>query len=645
MKSAAAWILSLLVSMLITWAVSEGTAASVTAFLASRAVFIDSMELYPGARLHLRGMRFTTKSWNVELPSTRAGISLVSLLTGGPATEIILDSPALDLNANSSDSNKGIQSSSRNGILSDFLDSTVVMIHDGVIIIQTHRPDMLVAGCSGRVSGLYDMVLEGKTFAYKGQLGSWSGLGPMVELRNMAVHTIKVDGVTGKAPWSPVVTLDLSLTFTGPVMEADLSMSTTRGTWKAKGLVSTAKAKGFVSVQYSGHLSEFERFGIPLPKWLEGTFSGQGHIMTQVVMDEDGWRASSAFDLHELTISHPVVAPAPVTFRNIRGSASMTYRQETYTASVSMNSPVRLSAHWTRTNGEDTVDMTVPPSPCSGYLETLSPLLGPLSKMKVRGTIGWKMSFWRKITDWNTLRGSIQTIGKGCRVIADAPGFNLASLKGAIKVHLTDAAGRKTVRDLSPGSPQFYPLTKVPPHVVGAFMAAEDRRFFEHSGFDWPMMVRALGRDLAARRIVKGGSTITNQVVKNLYLGNQRTLERKLREALLTWRMEHVLSKRRIMELYLNIIEMGPGYRGIKEGALLYFKKTPSRLVPIEACHLALITRAPTYYYKYFKRGIVPDSWMAKIRRLLRRVYTIGSIDRTKYLEERSRLLVIQPLP
>lgn len=117
-------------------------------------------------------------------------------------------------------------------------------------------------------------------------------------------------------------------------------------------------------------------------------------------------------------------------------------------------------------------------------------------------------------------------------------------------------------------------LDKIPTHTINAFIAAEDARFFQHKGIDFLGIVRALFKNIKARRIEQGGSTITQQVTKSLLLKNPaRTYKRKVREVLLSLQIEKEFSKDKILYLYLNQIYMGHGLYGIEAASELYFGK------------------------------------------------------------------------
>jgi len=140
------------------------------------------------------------------------------------------------------------------------------------------------------------------------------------------------------------------------------------------------------------------------------------------------------------------------------------------------------------------------------------------------------------------------------------------------------------------------PIESIPPFVVNAFIAAEDSRFFEHPGVDYIGILRALLKNIEAGEIVQGGSTITQQVAKSLLLSSERTLRRKIREAVLSLIIEKYLTKEEILFLYLNQIYLGHGAYGVEAAALNYFNKHVYELSIAEAAMLAGIPRAPSRY-------------------------------------------------
>jgi len=149
---------------------------------------------------------------------------------------------------------------------------------------------------------------------------------------------------------------------------------------------------------------------------------------------------------------------------------------------------------------------------------------------------------------------------------------------------------------------QWVPYQRISGHLKRAVVAAEDAKFVSHNGFDWDGIQKAYEKNLREGEIVAGGSTITQQLAKNLFLSGERTLWRKSQEFLLTLMLEALLDKRRILEIYLNNVEWGEGVFGAEAAAQHYFRKPASQLQAWEAARLVVMLPRP----KYFER--LPNS-------------------------------------
>lgn len=145
---------------------------------------------------------------------------------------------------------------------------------------------------------------------------------------------------------------------------------------------------------------------------------------------------------------------------------------------------------------------------------------------------------------------------------------------------------------------RWVPYEKISVHLKRALIASEDAKFLQHDGFDWEGMQAAWEKNLEKGRIVAGGSTITQQLAKNLLLSGKRTPWRKIEEANITVWMELLLPKRRIFEIYLNIIEWGDGVFGAEAAARHYYRVSASKLTAEQAAKLAAMVPNPRYYDK-----------------------------------------------
>ena len=176
----------------------------------------------------------------------------------------------------------------------------------------------------------------------------------------------------------------------------------------------------------------------------------------------------------------------------------------------------------------------------------------------------------------------------------------------------------------------FVPFNSIPELVVNSFLSAEDKNFFKHPGVDAKGVLRAtinnISNLLSSRRL-EGASTITQQVAKNFLLSNEVSLDRKLKEAILAFRIERALTKERILELYLNQIYLGEGSYGIASASLQYFDKPISELNYSEAAMLAALPKAPSRYNPY------KNLELAKFRRnlVLKNLYDNNYLSQDEY--------------
>ena len=191
-----------------------------------------------------------------------------------------------------------------------------------------------------------------------------------------------------------------------------------------------------------------------------------------------------------------------------------------------------------------------------------------------------------------------------------------------------DPADQRMFGPLAEG---WVPLAEVGPHLAAALSSAEDGRFWDHDGFDEAAIMSSLEENLRQGRIVRGGSTISQQVARSLFLGQERTLGRKFEEAVLTWQLEQLVSKERIMELYVNAVHWGPGIYGVREAAEAYFSTTPGNLTLLETAFLASILSNPNVYGTQYARDQLAASRQEKICNILLNMHHDGEITRTDH--------------
>jgi len=166
-------------------------------------------------------------------------------------------------------------------------------------------------------------------------------------------------------------------------------------------------------------------------------------------------------------------------------------------------------------------------------------------------------------------------------------------------------------------NPDFVFFDSLPSSFEPLLRCAEDASFRQHSGFSEYHIRNSIRANMAQGRFVRGGSTISMQLAKNLFLGREKTLSRKMQEVFLTWRIERWLSKNRILEIYANIVELGPGVFGFNSAAMYYFNENASDLSAREVAFLVSILPGPRLYHRYAVQGVLPSHWKSYVERLL----------------------------
>ncbi len=186
--------------------------------------------------------------------------------------------------------------------------------------------------------------------------------------------------------------------------------------------------------------------------------------------------------------------------------------------------------------------------------------------------------------------------------------------------------GTPVTVESGPGTSSWVSIDDMSHHLETALLICEDSRFHAHGGFDFRALEDAIKDDLKAGRFARGASTLSMQLAKNLYLGQEKTLGRKLQEALLTVLLEQQLDKRRILELYLNVVELGPGLYGVGDAAQYYFA-TPARALTLgQSLYLASLLPNPTYSH-FGPDGKLNARWLDYLHRLMRIAHKIKRVD------------------
>jgi monofunctional biosynthetic peptidoglycan transglycosylase len=204
------------------------------------------------------------------------------------------------------------------------------------------------------------------------------------------------------------------------------------------------------------------------------------------------------------------------------------------------------------------------------------------------------------------------------------PVAELADKKYSTTIQVKDWQGDYHPFVVGPKNRYWTPSARIPSEMKWAVILAEDSNFYKHEGFDVKAIKNAIKYDLEKKSLKRGASTITQQTAKNLFLSREKTITRKLKEIYLAYRMEQELTKGRIIEFYLNVVELGPMVYGIGHGAQYYFGKPASALTPRECAFLAAMLPGPRVAYNPYKNlgKVLKRSDM--ILRLLRKNGVLG---------------------
>lgn len=352
----------------------------------------------------------------------------------------------------------------------------------------------------------------------------------------------------------------------------------------------------------------------------------RARVSGELALRRDPARTAVVVDgrIEGLRLEHPLLAPAALPLdADVAGELAITPAAITMTNATFGLGAVKLSSSgWLarRAPTRASLSVALDSAPCEMLLAALPrDVREPLDGLALAGKLGGRAQL---AIDLSAPEGAGATLATsrigGCTVLGEPPAADVTTLAE----RPTDEAARA----------RWVTLKSLPDHVPGAFVSAEDGRFWTHDGFDLEQIARSIEIDLRERRLARGGSTISQQLVKNAFLTHRRTLDRKLQEAVLTWRLEDRLSKKQILERYLNIIELGPKVFGLREAARYWFDTTPGDLSVRQAAFLAALTSQPTTMARRVRKaGGLDEETHERIAVVLRAMRRDGVLSNDDY--------------
>jgi hypothetical protein len=253
--------------------------------------------------------------------------------------------------------------------------------------------------------------------------------------------------------------------------------------------------------------------------------------------------------------------------------------------------------------------------------------------LEARGRFAPEVELYVDLEKPRTLRLDFHGLPGTCEVVSLGP-FSPDRLAGRFSQEVREGVTRGGVM-IGPASRSWVPLKRIPTHVRAAMYLTEDSGFYRNKGFVPNLIRRALVLNLEKGRYAYGGSSLSQQLVKNLFLTREKTLSRKLEEALIVWRMESVLTKDRILELYINSVEFGPNIYGIVRASRYYFSKRPSELTVTEGLFVAALKPAPWQGEWFRRKGASPGEgfWFRRMGKLMRRLHRAGVVSQAELIE------------
>jgi hypothetical protein len=221
----------------------------------------------------------------------------------------------------------------------------------------------------------------------------------------------------------------------------------------------------------------------------------------------------------------------------------------------------------------------------------------------------------------------------------------LERLRGDFVQEVETPGGGVRAIDVSPASPDFIPLPEVPALLVETVLLGEDYGFHGHHGIDLSEMPAAILKNWSRGGAARGASTITQQLAKNLFLSREKRLGRKLQELCLALLLESTLSKPRILEIYLNVIEWGPDLYGLRPAARRYFGREPRDLTPKQMAFLVALIPGPRKYQRSFASGTLSPGFRPLVDRLLAKLRSVGGLSEEEYQAALAEELWVEKAP
>ncbi|MBF0440296.1 MAG: transglycosylase domain-containing protein [Oligoflexales bacterium] len=327
------------------------------------------------------------------------------------------------------------------------------------------------------------------------------------------------------------------------------------------------------------------------------------------------------FDKNEVTLSNGTVKlQNRVSFSNPASTLNLNFS----TKSISLSNP--------DSTGYLEFTATLNPTKCQTFISTLpSTLIPNLKSFDLSGEASFKLHLKINPNDPANFYHNFENINANCSALSTAYEFSRSRLLSQFPISESGKEIELPRYGDKKRSISYSILSDISKSMKDAIISSEDGGFWNHNGVDFESILAAIRKNIKEGKISIGGSTITMQTAKNLFLGPERTISRKLQEIFLSIYLEKILPKEKILEIYLNIIEYGPEIFGIKNASIHYFNKMPKDLSPLESSFLVSIIPSPVKRYKNYCNGMVSKGLRSMMDHSLARMSRQGNLEDTDF--------------
>jgi hypothetical protein len=376
-----------------------------------------------------------------------------------------------------------------------------------------------------------------------------------------------------------------------------------------------------------------------------GAVSGKGQLVLSAAGDALTFDGQIA--LRSLSLKQPRLSLEPLRGIDLavaaRGLLDDAGHLRVDDAALDMGA-LHVQTHGTLDETKDhfglSLQVDVAPAACQALLESAPQGLLPLVRQaRMAGTFAANA---RVVFDTRTIDKLVldYQISDGCKMTEVPRELSHDRFTGSFTYTTYHPDGAAFESTTGPGTEAWTNLDDISPYMVAAVLTTEDGAFYKHHGFNHAAIRNSVAANLKARRFIRGASTITMQLAKNLFLSRDKTLGRKIEEVILTDYLEQVFRKDDMMELYLNVIEFGPDVYGITQAADYYFGRKPEELDVPECFFLATLLPSPVRYGKLRDKGEISEGWNKHLQALLEIAAKNGKITSAELAEAQGQKVV-----